>query len=111
MKRELTIGYDYTKLAAFRSIDKYNTGKIDTFNLGTFLRAYSHAASEVELLAIIRRIDTNGDAVIDINEFTEFMQTQANPFPRTQTSNPTPVQETMLNYTHQDPNQLRFSHA
>lgn len=61
LKRDLEIRYDYSLLAAYRSIDKYNDGRIDTFNLGSFLRACGHYASEHELLQIIRRIDTDGD--------------------------------------------------
>ena len=57
--------YDYSPLASFRSIDKYNSGTIDTVNLGTFLRQHGHFANELDLLAIIRRIDTNGTATVD----------------------------------------------
>lgn len=69
LKRELQTRYDYNPLAAFRSIDRYNIGRIDTVNLGTFLRANGHNAAEIELLAIIRRLDTDGDACLDFNEF------------------------------------------
>jgi len=74
LKRELEIRFDYTPLAAFRSIDRYSTGRIDTISLGAYLRACSHHASEIELLAIIRRIDTDGDACLDFNEFAEFLK-------------------------------------
>ena len=67
--------FDYTPLAAFRSIDRYNVGKIDTISLGAYLRANGHHSSEIELLAIIRRIDTDGDACLSFNEFAEFMRT------------------------------------
>jgi len=58
IKRELEIRYDYSSLAANRSIDRYNDGRINTFNWGTFLRSCGHYASEAELLAIVRRMDT-----------------------------------------------------
>ena len=74
LKRELECRYDFTPLAAFRSIDRYNIGRIDSLNLGTFLRASSYNPSEIELLAIIRRIDTDGDACLDFNEFAEFLR-------------------------------------
>jgi len=38
------------------------------------LRQNGHFASEMELLAIIRRIDTDGDASVDYNEFAEFVR-------------------------------------
>ena len=64
LKTELEIRYDYSIYSAFRSIDRYNEGYIDTYNLGTFLRNNGYYASERELIAIIRRVDTDGDAKI-----------------------------------------------
>ena len=62
MKSELEIRYDFSIYASFKAIDRYNEGLIDAYNLGQFLRNNGHYASEKELLAIIRRIDTDGDA-------------------------------------------------
>ena len=73
-KRELEVRYDYSPLAAFRAVDKYNDGRINSMNLGSFLRSQGHFASEGELLSIIRRIDTDGDAMLDYPEFTEFLR-------------------------------------
>jgi hypothetical protein len=81
LKRELEVQYDYSPFAAFRSIDRYNSGRIDTVNCGSFLRQNGHYASEMELLAIIRRIDTDGDAAIAYSEFAEFVR-PAIPGPR-----------------------------
>jgi len=74
LKRELEIQYDYSPFAAFRSVDRYNSGLITSVNLGAFLRQNGHFASEMELLAIVRRIDTDGDASVDYNEFAEFVR-------------------------------------
>lgn len=74
LKRELEIRYDFSSLAAYRSIDRYNDGRINTFNLGTFLRSVGHYASETELLAIVRRVDTDGDAALSYSEFSEFVR-------------------------------------
>lgn len=79
LKRELEIRYDFSSLAAYRSIDRYNDGRINTFNLGTFLRSVGHYASETELLAIVRRIDTDGDAQLSYAEFAEFTRSQSPP--------------------------------
>ena len=38
LKRELEVQYDYSPYAAFRSVDRYNSGRIDTVNAGSFLR-------------------------------------------------------------------------
>ena len=74
LKRELEVRYDYSSLAAYRSIDRYNDGRINTFNLGAFLRTCGHYASETELLAIVRRVDTDGDAQLSYAEFCEFVR-------------------------------------
>ena len=81
LKRELEVQYDYSPFAAFRSVDRYNSGRLDTVNVGAFLRQNGHYASEMELLAIIRRIDTDGDACVTYSEFAEFVR-PAIPAPR-----------------------------
>merc|ERR1719326_1039504 len=77
LKRELEVCLDYTTMAAFRSVDKFNSGVITTVNLGAFMRDHGHFASETELLAIVRRLDTDGDASINYGEWTEFLRTPA----------------------------------
>ena len=79
LKRDLEIRYDYSTLSAWRSVDRYNDGRIDTFNLGTFLRGCGHYATETELLAIVRRIDTDGDARLSYSEFAEFLRSSNPP--------------------------------
>jgi len=79
LKRELESRFDFSAMAAYRSIDRYNDGRINTFNLGTFLRSVGHYASETELLAIVRRIDTDGDANLSYAEFAEFTRSQCPP--------------------------------
>ena len=79
LRRDLEIRFDYSTLACYRSIDRYNDGRINTFNLGTFLRNVGHYASETELLAIVRRIDTDGDANLSYAEFCDFVRSQYPP--------------------------------
>ena len=74
LKVELELRYDYSAFAAFKSIDKYNEGSINTYNLSVFLKNNGHYASEKELLCIIRRIDTDGDAKLSYSEFSDFMR-------------------------------------
>jgi Ca2+-binding EF-hand superfamily protein len=87
LKRELEVQYDYSPYAAFRSVDRYNSGRIDSVNCGAFLRQNGHYASELELLAIVRRIDTDGDATVNYQEFSEFVR-PAIPAPRPQMAAP-----------------------
>ena len=56
-------------------------------NIGSFLRQNGHYASELELLAIVRRIDTDGDAIILYSEWAEFVRA-AFPAPRPLASTP-----------------------
>lgn len=79
LKREVEVRYDFSTLAAYRSVDRYNDGRINTFNLGSFLRQCGHYASETELLAIVRRIDTDGDAQLSYTEFAEFLRSSNPP--------------------------------
>ena len=74
LKSELEVRYDFTSYAAYRSVDKYNDGHINTFNLGSFLRSCGHYATERELLTIVRRVDTDGDARLSYSEFSEFLR-------------------------------------
>lgn len=50
LKHELECRYDYSSLSAYRSVDKCNDGKVDTHNLGAFLRSCGHFATEKEVL-------------------------------------------------------------
>ena len=74
LKRDLEVRYDYSSYAAFKSIDRYNEASINTQNLGIFLKNNGYYASERELLAIIRRIDTDGDAKLSYSEFSDFIR-------------------------------------
>lgn len=73
LKRDLECSYDYSALTAYNTIDKFRTSALNTVNLGGFLREMGHFASETELIAIIRRLDTNGDASITYSEWCEFL--------------------------------------
>lgn len=66
--------YDYSNYAAFRAIDRYNDGKIDSYNLQGFFKNNGVYVSEREILSIIRRIDTDGDAKLSYDEFAEFLR-------------------------------------
>ena len=73
LKGDLEVRYDYSSYAAFKSVDKYSEGYINTYNLGQFLKNNGYYANERELLAIIRRIDTDGDAKLSYSEFSDFL--------------------------------------
>lgn len=81
-KDALQMRYDYSNYAAFRGIDRYNEGNLNVFNLKQFYRMFYSYPSDRELLQLVRRIDTDGDAKVSYPEFSEFMRVnnQSKPF-------------------------------
>ena len=61
--------FDYQ--LAYAEIDDWGYGYIDGKNLKNFLRKHGYLADEGELMAIIRRMDTDGDARVGKEEFIQ----------------------------------------
>ena len=59
--------FDYVQ--AFNAIDDWNYGYIDYKNLKNFFRKHNTVASELDCMAIIRRMDLDGDARVSREEF------------------------------------------
>ena len=72
-KSDLVNRYDFSNFAAFRTIDKFNDGYINIESLNAFYRQQGKYLTEREAIAIIRRIDTDGDAKIGYVEFSDFI--------------------------------------
>ena len=60
---------DYSPYSAFRTVDRYQDGNINTNNLQHFFRQFGNYMVEQETFAIIRRVDTDGDGVLTFDEF------------------------------------------
>ena len=75
-KEDLACRFDYANYSAFRTIDRYNEGSINMNNLRQFFRNNALWISDKEALAVIRRIDTDGDAKISYSEFVDFINVQ-----------------------------------
>ena len=71
LRRTLENSYDFSIKGAYKCVDDWNYGYIDDKNLRRFLRNMGHLASKQELIAIIRRFDTDGDAKVNLLEFEE----------------------------------------
>jgi Ca2+-binding EF-hand superfamily protein len=69
LKRSLEAAYDFTVQGCFKSVDDWNYGYIDKANLKRFLRQMGYVSSKMEVVSIIRRFDTDGDAKVNLNEF------------------------------------------
>lgn len=76
IKRSLETSYDFSVRAAFKAVDDWNYNYIDKQNLKRFLRSMGHLASKSEIVAILRRLDLDGDAKINLKEFGEAIRTQ-----------------------------------
>ena len=74
MVKDLGQRLDYSTYAAFRTVDRYNEGNINTVNLQDFFRAFGNYLVEHEVFAVIRRIDTDGDARLSFDEFADFFK-------------------------------------
>lgn len=57
LKLNLEAKMDFSPLAAYKAVDKFNDGYITTQNLGSFLRACGHHSNKIDCLQIIRRVD------------------------------------------------------
>jgi Ca2+-binding EF-hand superfamily protein len=62
---------DFTFEGAYKAIDDWGYGFVDTNNLKSFLRNYKYIASDEECFAFIRRMDTQGDSKLDYVEYSD----------------------------------------
>ena len=76
LRDSLSRRYDYNIYSAFRTVDRYNDGFITSTNLNILLRNNRYYLTERELLCIVRRIDTDGDAKVSYEEFSDFLRTE-----------------------------------
>ena len=74
LKLDLSGCLEYSPSAAFATVDVYRSGLLTTVNVADFCRSQGTYLSELELVAIIRRIDSNGDCSVSLREWDEFMR-------------------------------------
>ena len=68
--------YDFNIQSAYKVIDDWSYGYLDSRNLRRFLRNMGILMPKSELVALIRRIDLDGDAKISYEEFFEGVKSQ-----------------------------------
>jgi len=73
-KQELLDFQDFSYSNAFACIDRYSTGVLDFENVKAFLKSQSIYPGDDEIIAILRRIDKNDDALISFEEFAEVLE-------------------------------------
>jgi len=68
---DLVRRHDFSTYACFRSIDELNEGEINIDNMRAFIKRAGHYPSEEEVVAIVRRLDTQGKSSVAYAEFSE----------------------------------------
>lgn len=71
VKRDLSLRYDWTARAAFETVDSLRDYALNHRNIQSFLRLNGFVATDGEVIAIIRRIDSDGDNRVTLDEFIE----------------------------------------
>ena len=64
---------ELTPLELFKLLDKHDALYINYLGIRDFLYSHGHYATDDELIAIIRRIDTDNDSYIDYKDFVQFI--------------------------------------
>jgi hypothetical protein len=75
-RKDLARRHDFSTYACFRAVDELNEGEINVDNMRGFLKRAGHYPTEEEVIAIIRRVDTNADSSISYAEFSEAIKPQ-----------------------------------
>ena len=70
-KQDLAASYDYNLEALYHCIDDCNFNFIDTSNLKRFLVKCAIYPNDALLISIIRRIDLDADARLNLKEFED----------------------------------------
>jgi len=71
IRRDLERRHDFSTYACFRAIDDLNEGDINVDNLRSFFKNNGHFPTEDEVIAVVRRLDTDADSKINYSEFCE----------------------------------------
>lgn len=71
LKEDLSLRYDFNTLDAFRLVDEDRCGLIDLDAIYLFFKRNHIIASESDILALLRRADTDGDGKLTYSEFVD----------------------------------------
>lgn len=82
LKHELNTSLGFNAQALFKEVDDQGTNYIDASNLKRFLMKFGYLPNDNLLLSVIRRIDLDGDARLNFNEFMDIVRPQEKSAPR-----------------------------
>lgn len=71
LRQQLASRYDYSLEILFKSIDDWNYKYVDQINLKRFLIKCGVLPNDGLLLAVIRRMDLDADAKLNLREFID----------------------------------------
>lgn len=92
LKREIVMKTDFNLLEAFRTVNARNLASVDEVSLTVFLRRYT-VVNDDDLDAIFRRLDNDGDSLINYSEFVDFiMPSRSNSYKTREISPPSVIQ-------------------
>jgi Ca2+-binding EF-hand superfamily protein len=74
LKADLEMVPEYNANSVFNFIDTNKSGTVSTDEVSLFLKRAGYYATDLESLAIIRRLDSDGNSMISYSEFAEFMR-------------------------------------
>lgn len=72
-KRELTARYDWSCMQAFETVDRHREKYLTYQNVHDFCRQNDFRASELDIVAVIRRMDMDADQRVSFDEFSKMM--------------------------------------
>jgi hypothetical protein len=73
-KRDLALRYDWTTTASFNAVDSLREYRLNHRNIQSFLRLNGFIATDGEVISIIRRIDSDGDNLITLDEWADSLR-------------------------------------
>jgi hypothetical protein len=94
LKRDLALRYDWTTTASFNTVDSLREYRLNHRNIQSFLRLNGFIATDGEVISIIRRIDSDGDNLITLDEWADSLR-PAVPLP-------SPIPSSTLSASHED---------
>ena len=74
LKRELDLCVDFSLNDAFKNVDRYTDGALNTHNIKQFFNSNGNYSSDRVIYGIIRRMDTAASCKISYSDFAEFMR-------------------------------------
>ena len=72
--------YDFTFKRAFSAIDDWRYGYVDASNIKRFLNKHGYSANRKDLVAVLRRLDVDGDCRVDFDEFQKGLRSSLTVF-------------------------------